>query len=265
MKKYFTVFLFIIITYLNISCSFAPPREEIDKKSNEIGLYEEWLMGLIAVKFLKLPLQNKSNNLSGLEIKFNLIIKKLHLNAVGLPFWREPYRPPIVIIYKTRKQNAFTLPGGFICLTTGLLSHIYKNAKKNGDQVMAAILAHELVHLYLEHPKRHYITLLLKDNIGRKYREMAEGIKAASGDFTNDYSKMLIKTIIKAKNAGTNGYQFEMEKEADEFAVLILKKAKYNPNGLLIALKLLKHHMGGVHGTYEERTKRVKQAIQLSK
>ncbi len=243
-----------------VSCSYPPPREEIDKKSKEIGLYEEWLMGLIALRNIKTPLYNPKGTLKPLELKFRLMLKKLHYNAMGLEYWRQPYRPPEVVIYRSRSENAFTLPGGFICMTTGLIRRVYRLASKP-DQVMASILAHELVHLYLEHPKRHYVAMLLKDNIGRQYREMAEGIQAAAGDFSSDYSKLLIKTILKAKQAGTEGYQAEMEFEADVKAVSIMDKAKYNPNGLVAALSIMKHHMGGIHGSYQDRVKRVRKAI----
>jgi predicted Zn-dependent protease len=56
-----------------------------------------------------------------------------------------------------------------------------------------------------------------------------------------------------------------MEFEADVKAVQVLHKAGYNPRYLLKALKLMKHHMGGVHGSYEDRTARVKEAIKKLK
>ncbi|MDH4129639.1 MAG: M48 family metalloprotease [Spirochaetota bacterium] len=261
MKHKLLILISLTLIFSILKCSYNPPKEEIDKKNEEIGLYEEWLMGLIALKNLGLPLANPRKTLNKREKQFQLMLKKLHYSAVNLGFWREPYRSPEVMVFRTRRQNAFTLPGGFICITTGLINLIDRKAKKNSDQVIASILAHELVHLYLEHPKRHYITMLLKDNIGRQYREMAEGIQAAAGDFTSDYSKLLIKTILKAKEAGTKGYQAEMEFDADVKAVQILSKAGYNPNALITALGLMKHHMGGVHGSFKDRVNRVKKAI----
>ncbi len=250
----------LMVAILLVSCSYPPPRDEINKKSKEIGLYEEWLMGLIALRNIKTPLYNPTKSLKPLERKFRLMLKKLHYKAVNLNYWRQPYRSPEVIIFKSRSENAFTLPGGFICITTGLIRRVYRLANKP-DQVMAGVLAHELVHLYLEHPKRHYVSMLLKDNIGRQYREMAEGIQAAAGDFSSDYSKLLIKTILKAKEAGTKGYQAEMEFEADVKAVSIMDRAKYNPKGLVEALGIMKHHMGGIHGSYKDRVRRVRKAI----
>ncbi|MDH5680402.1 MAG: M48 family metalloprotease [Spirochaetota bacterium] len=260
MSRLISIFLLLLLSITMISCSFAPPKAEIEKKNQEIGLYEEWLMGLIALRNIKIPLYNPSGSLKPLEIKFRNIIKKLHFNASDLGFWRETYKSPEVVILSSRSENAFTLPGGFVCLTTGLVRRIYKKAK-NGDNAIVGILAHELVHLYREHPKRHYVSMLLKNNVARQYRQMAEGIQAAAGDFTNDYTKLIIKTILKAKEAGTEGYQAEMEFEADVMGVEVMMKAGYNPKGLIDALGVMKHHMGGVHGSYEERVKRVRKAI----
>jgi len=264
MSRLMTVFLLIMFSLAIQTCSFAPPKAEIEKKSMEIGLYEEWLMGLIALRNIKIPLYNPSGNLKPLEIKFRTIIKKLHFHASDLDFWRETYKSPEVVILRSRSENAFTLPGGFVCLTTGLIRRVYKNAK-NGDLAMVGILAHELVHLYREHPKRHYVSMLLKDNVARQYRQMAEGIQAAAGDFTSDYTKLIIKTILKAKEAGTEGYQATMEFEADVMGVEVMIKAGYNPKGLIDALGVMKHHMGGIHGSYEDRVSRVKKAIKKLK
>ncbi len=242
------------------NCSYMPPKDEIDKKNQEIGLYEEWLMGLIAIRNTKTPLYNPSGTLNPTERRFQLMLKKLHYNAANFVFWRETYKPPELILYRSRAKGAFTLPGGFIGVTTGMINFIY-NGSKQPDRVLAAILSHELVHLYLEHPKRHYVTMLLKDNLARQYREMAEGIQAATGDFQSDFNKMIIKTILKAKQAGIEGYEAEMEFEADTKGVLIMNKSGYRPKGMIEALTLVKHHMGGIHGTYEQRTARVRQAL----
>ncbi len=258
------IVLIILLSFFITKCSYLPSKAEIDRRNNDIGLYEEWLMGLIAINHSKTPLYNPSDKLNSLEQKFRLMLKKLHYNGSSLSFWREPYYSPEVIIYKTRAKNAFTLPGGFICITTGLISHIYRESKKlniDGDIVMAGILSHELVHLYLEHPKKHYVIMLIKDNIYRHYKEMVEGLKIASGDFHNDYSKMIIKTILKAKSAGMKGYEANMEADADIKAVLITSLSAYPPEGLVYAVKFTKHHTGGVHGDYKERLARIYLAI----
>lgn len=243
------------------NCSYLPPKDKIESKSNEIGLYEEWLMGIIALKNIDTPLYNPKNTLNSLEKKFRLIIRSLHYNARPLEIWRETYMPPELIILDSKLKSAFTLPGGFICMTTGMISYAYRKDQSNADEILSSIIAHELGHLYFNHAKKHYVTLMLKNNISRQYREMAEGIKQASGDFSTDYSKLILRTILEAKEQGTKGYQASMEYEADQSAVSILDRAEINPQKLIDAMTLLKHHMGGVHGTYEDRVKRVESAI----
>jgi len=262
-KKIIKPLLIIIpVIYLLslLSCSYAPPKDEIAKASAEIGLYEEWLMGLIALRNTPLKLYNPTGTLKPIESKLHYIISKLHYSAMHLSFWRNTYYAPEVILFSSRKKSAFTLPGGFICVTTGLVMSVFKKAK-HPDDVLAAILAHELIHLYLEHPKRHFVTMLLKDNVSANYKKMVRGIQAAAGDFTHDYEQQIIKTILKAKEAGTEGYQAEMEFTADVDGIAVLNQANYRLEGLIEAFDLVKQHMGGVHGTYEERVGRVKEAI----
>lgn len=261
LKKALQSPLYLALSSLTLSCSYLPPKDEIEKRSDEIGLYEEWLMGLIALNNIKTPLYNKSGHLNSLERKFQTIIKTLHYKSLDQFFWRETYQPPELIIFKSRAKNAFTLPGGFVCMTTGMITYSFKKNQSEAENILSSIIAHELGHLYLEHPKKHYVTMLLKNNISRQYREMAEGIQAAAGDFSNDYTKMIIKTILEAKEQGVKGYQAQMEYEADQNAVSILSSSSINPNALIDAMTLLKHHMGGIHGSYEDRVNRVQKAI----
>lgn len=124
--------------------------------------------------------------------------------------------------------NAFTLPGGFIYITTGLLSFV------RTDDELAGVIAHEIAHA----ARHHFIKLAEKQ--AKTEKELAPFILATllgakGSDLENIYVGLQLVELAKM-----HGYGQDLEEEADLVGAryLILSK-EYNPAGLLTFLQRL--------------------------
>jgi len=122
-------------------------------------------------------------------------------------------------VIENKEPNAFTIPGGGIYVHTGLL-------QMTGDDELAGVLAHELGHSLERHPAKAlsrsmgaaYLTdLLLK---GQKTEIKNLSFQLAQGSVLTRYSR-------------------QDEREADEIALILLERARMNPDGLIRFLKKL--------------------------
>jgi len=185
-----------------------------------------------------------------------------YLNLLGQSLARYSERPDTWAGYRfqlldTPEVNAFAAPGGFIFVTRGLVK-----LAKDEDQ-LAAVLAHEIAHIELEHGlkairKDRLSTAMVGISVdaaqtfgGPRAQELSAAFEDSIGDLT--------KTIVN------NGYARETEFEADASAVDILDRAGYPPQALLAMLESLKTlpkaGEGGftkTHPTPEQRIKEVK-------
>lgn len=160
-----------------------------------------------------------------------------YLNLIGQTLARYSERPDTWAGYRFQlldspEVNAFAAPGGFIFVTRGLVK-----ATRNEDE-LAAVLAHEIAHVELEHG----LKAIRKDRLttavvgigsdaaqtfgGSKLQELSAAFEGSVSDLT--------KTIVN------NGYAKETEYEADASALDILERAGYPPQALLTMLEALK-------------------------
>ncbi len=129
------------------------------------------------------------------------------------------------LIMDTDEINAFAAPGGFIMISRGML-----RCTRNEDE-LAAVLAHEIGHVQLEHGLRAIkksrwtsaFTILgteaAKNLGGRELAELTAAFEGAIGDVT--------ATLVNS------GYARSLEREADTAAIEIMRRVGYNPTGLV--------------------------------
>ena len=124
--------------------------------------------------------------------------------------------------------NAFAAPGGFIMITRGMLECA-------GDEAtLAAVLAHEIGHVQLEHGIKAIkssrwtdaITKTAIAGVSMSSEEMAQ-VTSAFDDSIGDITQTLV----------VNGYSRKQEKEADEVAAIILSRVGYSPKALISMLQ----------------------------
>lgn len=160
-----------------------------------------------------------------------------YLNQVGQTLARASDMPETFagyhfLILDSREINALSAPGGLIFVTRGILECC------SNETSVAAVLAHEIGHVQGKHGlraiKNSRITQALlvigaesAKTIGGQ--ELANLTKAFEGSI-NDITQTLINS----------GYSRAYEAEADETAVILMRRVGYNPVGLVDMLETMK-------------------------
>lgn len=123
--------------------------------------------------------------------------------------------------------GAFSAPGGYIMITTGLLKRCAS------EDELAGVLAHEVAHISLKHGlasiKTGHLTeageilgsYYLQKEAGTDFRQV-QALTKSFGASVED----IVTTIIDS------GYSMSQETEADEEAAIILSMAGYQPSSL---------------------------------
>jgi predicted Zn-dependent protease len=118
--------------------------------------------------------------------------------------------------------NAYYIGNGNIMLFEGLLQ------KLNTEDQLAGLIAHEIGHAVEEH-----LTEDLERNLGLSI------LNLLFNHFTdNDYQTM---TNV-AQNLIANGYSREQEEESDIYAVDLMMRSGYDPDGLIELMKIFKEN-----------------------
>lgn len=149
--------------------------------------------------------------------------------------------------------NAFSLPGGIVYFTTGMLDFLRTDAE------IAAILAHELVHA----DRRH---VMIQTARSSKISLAALALMVA----TQGAAGPMILTSL-AQVAVTNSYSKDLEREADKEGFRMLVAAGFPPAGMVTSLEAmifdqLKHPYvdPGVFMTHPELSERVDYILKMA-
>jgi beta-barrel assembly-enhancing protease len=163
-----------------------------------------------------------------------------YVNLVGQTLAQASNRPQTFGGYHfqvadSMEINAFAAPGGLIVVTRGLLLCC------KTEDALAAVLAHEIGHVQNQDGLRAIKTSRLssaftilaaegaKQYAGRNLTQLTEVFEGAVGDVVN--------TLV------VSGYSREQERQADEAAIIILKRVGYNPYALVEMLTVMKSQL----------------------
>lgn len=159
---------------------------------------------------------------------------------------RDPQGAPIV--------NAFSVPGGFIFITRGLLSQLKSEAE------LAGVLSHEVAHV----AGKHALKAIKQAKTTGALTKMGASV---ASDHAGAIGGELIKEIGPAfvNNLFEKGFSRADEYKADMAAVTMAAKAGYDPNGFVSFLQILQAKRGGrnystimrTHPTPEDRLARL--------
>jgi predicted Zn-dependent protease len=167
----------------------------------------------------------------------------------------EIYNGYHLMILDTPELNALTTSGGHIFITRGFI------ALAGSEDALAAIIAHEIAHIQLEHGveliNRMSLTWELTD-AGRRAGEIASrdlSEKERILLFGNSVNEM-VNTLIR------KGYSRSQELEADIYAAGLLAGAGYDPRALTEILRLLQNQAagqssGGLNATHPSPAQRI--------
>lgn len=109
--------------------------------------------------------------------------------------------------------NAFALPGGTIVVTDELVLDF------NDDEILAAVLAHEIGHVEHQHSLRQI------------YRAL--GMAAMVGLLAGDAGPILEDALLEGSALLSLSHSRKHETESDNYSYDLLKSANYKPDGLI--------------------------------
>lgn len=162
-----------------------------------------------------------------------------YVDSIGARLVRQasgPKYPYSFDIANFREINAFALPGGPVWLHRGALS-----AAQNESQV-AGVLAHEIAHI----AQRHAASQMSKGMI-------ANGLLSLLGALAgNDRGGQIAQV---AGGLAAQGYMLKFsrddERQADEVGAQIMKRAGWNPNGMVEFMQILRAQAGRDPGSVQ--------------
>jgi predicted Zn-dependent protease len=170
-----------------------------------------------------------------------------YINLVGQTLARASDKPETFkgyhfLILDTDEINAFATPGGLILVSRGLLRCC------KSEDALASVLAHEIGHVQLGHGMgairgSRYTSLgkiagveLAKNLGGEQLAQAAEVFDGTVGD--------IMKKMVDS------GYQSSQEYEADNTAIMIVKRVGYNPTALKDMLEQMNKQLGSSVGGF---------------
>ena len=149
----------------------------------------------------------------------SVMARLLPKEAIDRVKWR-------VVILRDPSANIFSMPNGTLYIHTGLLSRL-----ENEDQ-LAAVIAHEISHVECRDNYLANRDARLKMGAVRA-ATMASFVPAGIG------ASVLLGLAPVVLMNSIQGYQGDLEMQADQNSMAILEHAGYDPHGLLGALKVL--------------------------
>ena len=135
-------------------------------------------------------------------------------------------------VVRDPELNAFALPAGYIYMNTGILLEAANVSE------LAGVLAHEIGHVALHHVAENY-------NRQRNTQLGYEAVSVLASVLVGGYAAAVGQGLGQlAAVAYLNQFSREAEEGADAFAVEILPRAGYDPNGLLTFFETLQARSG---------------------
>ncbi len=156
------------------------------------------------------------------------------------------------ILLDSEEPQAYAFPGAYVFVTRGLLR------LASDEDMLAAILAHELAHVQQGHglqmiKNRHwkrFLRILGKATVEVLSEGLLRDLTPVLDSLAGDY--FVVLTL--------RGYSRELEDGADSRALHLLERAGYDPSALVDVLERLKDldHRSGVTSTHRDPKKRLK-------
>jgi predicted Zn-dependent protease len=152
--------------------------------------------------------------------RLNIYVQSI-LNRIiaALPENDIPFR---ITILDSTELNAQAFSNGQLFVNRNLLAHL------NSESELAGLLAHEVAHIVLRHGTRE-----IKNR--EKMKQFARRME------TKRATKQIRHIADTFGEAMAQGYNREMELEADRFAVKMMCNTGYNPVGMFKLIEILAH------------------------
>ena len=152
-----------------------------------------------------------------------------------------------VLILDSPEITAFATSGGHIFISLGIV------AAADSEDALAAVIAHEIAHIHLDHGVELIQTMRLTQDLSTA-GDRAAGIagRGASLEACRNRFAGAVRAVVNA--LVVDGYTQAQEFEADSLALALLAAAGYNPASLIEVLQALetkqRSHPGGFNKTH---------------
>ena len=132
-------------------------------------------------------------------------------------------------VIKDKDVNAFSLPGGYVYINSGLLERV------RSDDELAGVLGHEITHA-----AHHHIQSLSHEQ-SKMSTQMAVGMIAAvlAKLPPQDMANLLNGAGLLQESVMNLHFSQAAERDADHGGTMLMSKAGYNPVGMLTFMELL--------------------------
>ncbi|GEM_PF-761781 len=162
--------------------------------------------------------------------RFKLIPEgQARVNRIGQQVVRYSLRPNLKYyfsVYESKEINAFAIPGGRIYMASALVAN-------STDDELASVLAHEVGHIVA----RHSLHAIQNAKTVGGFAELLGSITGIAGQDAQQLGKLAAELIASPFLLAHNR---EQEREADYLGINAMKKAGYNPQGMVLMFEKLK-------------------------
>ena len=148
-----------------------------------------------------------------------------YVNRVGQRIAEQSSRPELEYTFTVLNDemiNAFALPGGFVYVTRGILTHM------NSESELAAVLGHEIAHVTEKHGIRSTNRAKLLEGVN----QVAQVLSGVPGLY--QMGQIVNHTALM-------GYKREFELDADRIGAEYMARAGYSPDAMLKTIEVLKN------------------------
>lgn len=239
MKKLIHIFFVFLFLSLFFSCAFlnevlkssddetlvkfGEAGDAILRASEEITPSQEYYLGRAVA----------ANILSNYKLKNDAHSEK-YLNSICQVLVLYSDKPEIyggyhLAILDTSEINAFATSGGHILVSKGLL------ACAESEDAIAAIIAHEIAHIHLQHSVKAIKSSRSLNAVLATSKAVASSMDL--DELTDSFGGAVDEVLNTLVNSG---YSQTHEFEADKLALTLMHNAGYNPYAMVEMLSLLK-------------------------
>jgi predicted Zn-dependent protease len=164
-----------------------------------------------------------------------------YVNLVGLTLTQNCSRPELdfhFVVIESSEINAYSTPGGYVFITTEILS------KMGNEAELAGVLAHEISHVV----ERHLVKEL---SLRGAEKSSVSSIAALLGGASKSAEIAFSQAVDKAVDIiMRDGFSKDDEMQADASAVLLSAFSGYDPSGLVTFLDKVGKIKSGVGTSY---------------
>lgn len=144
-----------------------------------------------------------------------------------------PWKFQFHVVNDPKTINAFALPGGQIFITLGLLNKLQTEAQ------LAGVLAHEMGHVI----QRHSAQQMAKSQLGQM---LVTATNVGASDSSYQSAAVIAASVVNQMLQLR--YSRHDELEADQWGLIIMAEAGYDPRAMLEVMRILKEASGSGRG-----------------